>query len=49
MPLLLPSGNEVECGTLTSNNGSLTVQQRQSDSAVKGKRVGLQCSELFIV
>jgi hypothetical protein len=48
MPLQLPSGNGVENGTLTSNDGGLAVQQHQSDSVVKGKQAELQRSELFV-
>ncbi|KAN0130984.1 hypothetical protein V8E53_011117 [Lactarius tabidus] len=47
MPLQLPSGNGVENGTLTSNDGGLAVQQHQSDSVVKGKQAELQCTSSF--
>ncbi|KAN0141184.1 hypothetical protein V8E53_000940 [Lactarius tabidus] len=47
MPLQLPSGNGVENGTLTSNDGGLAVQQHQSDSVVKGKQAELQRTSSF--
>ena len=47
MPLLLPSGIDVESGEFTSNNGVVAIQQRKAGSVVKGKRVELERSELF--
>ena len=47
MPLLLPSGNEVESGEFTSSNGAVPIQQRKASSVVKGRRVELERSELI--